>query len=73
MAFVPHHVWVEIDGRTYKVIFNGKGRPSSIQEWRKARGRNGTEFVTYWSSASVSRAGTKSARIIAAAEEIRGV
>lgn len=72
MGFLSHHVWVEIDGRTFKVRFNDRGRPSIVYEWRKARSREGSEFVTYWTHTSpIGKPTSLVGRIISAAEEIR--
>lgn len=71
MAFVLTHVWVELDGRIFKVVFDPVDRPSYIMEWKK-RG----VFKRYWRSDPHSRKpwkGGRAERIIAAAEEIRGV
>ncbi len=69
MAFVPCHVWVTVNGRNFKVVFEASGRPSHIMEW-KSRG----VYTRYWYSAPrrrKPREGGLAARVIAEAEEIR--
>lgn len=76
MTFVTCHIWVEMNARTFKVVFKDNGIPSYIMEWRRSPNGNGKVFVRYWSRSrthSKPTPGGLAARLIAAAEEIRGV